>query len=306
MDPLNYQYYFAQRPNQYSFFRKHAYTILTGSVVVGLIGLTLLQGSPSNAEAPQLNAEQILALKEQEEPSYQLIEPTLVTNSGFSKGSCPTSTNKITGATLLSPINKEASVGDYVPPNLVEIHGKIPTLGGKEVCLEETTAFYLKQLFGAAERDGIKLLVMSGYRSPHYQLDLYNDAIEEKGYVGTLRVAPPYHSEHHINAVDFTTDEIMASGGDLSATLEGRWLIKNAPTYGFVMSYPKGKEEITGYQHEDWHWKFIGIENAQLVQSTGLTFHELATNPTTKIITKSETSKEYVSDEQIGEVEIGG
>ncbi len=227
--------------------------------------------------------------------TYNLVEPELIGDDIFEQGVCPSSKSSISGSKLLAPINKKESVGDYVPPNLVEIEEKIKTRGSKTVCLEETTAHYLLNMFSDAKDEGYAFEVTSGYRSPSAQLSLYNKAIAASGFKGTLRVAPPYHSEHHLNAVDISTAEVSEKGIPLSQTTAGKWLAKNAYKYGFVMSYPKGKEYITGYQNEDWHWKFVGIENAELIANSGLTFHEIVTSPSTRIITKAEAQKKVAT-----------
>jgi D-alanyl-D-alanine carboxypeptidase len=57
-------------------------------------------------------------------------------------------------------------------------------------------------------------------------------------------------------------------------TPESKWLVKNAYRFGFLLRYPKGREWITGYDYEPWHYRFLGKELAEKVYSSGLTYDE--------------------------------
>jgi D-alanyl-D-alanine carboxypeptidase len=89
-------------------------------------------------------------------------------------------------------------------------------------------------------------------------------------------VADPCHSEHQLGvAVDVAAardpTNLEQSFGD---TPEGRWLAANAPAYGFVISYPKGKEAVTGYVYEPWHVRYVGLPLAQQIVASGQTLTE--------------------------------
>lgn len=57
-------------------------------------------------------------------------------------------------------------------------------------------------------------------------------------------------------------------------TKEGQWIARNAHRYGFIIRYPKGKEQITGYQYEPWHLRYLGKNNAAKVQHSGQALEE--------------------------------
>ncbi len=239
----------------------------------------------------------------------RLAEVPIEESDQFTKGICPTGDNFIDNLTLISAINKRDSVKDYVPPNLVEITNLVKTKGDRKICLEETTAINLKKMFDDAKLDKLNIIVTSGYRSPQVQLYLFNNAISKSGYRGTLRVAPPFHSEHHLNAVDLTSLRIkgQSASSTFGQTPEGKWMRANAYKYGFVQSYPKGKESVTGYVAEDWHWRYIGKENALLVKNTGMTFHELVTGSLTKPISaRTFTQMMIDAKKKQNETEIAG
>jgi D-alanyl-D-alanine carboxypeptidase len=79
------------------------------------------------------------------------------------------------------------------------------------------------------------------------------------------------HSQHQLGTViDFSTNEIGDKLGDeFSNTRASKWLSQNAHKYGFIISYPKGCENITGYKHESWHYRYIGVENVQSMINSG-------------------------------------
>ncbi|MEK7105779.1 MAG: M15 family metallopeptidase, partial [Patescibacteria group bacterium] len=93
----------------------------------------------------------------------------------------------------------------------------------------------------------------------------------------TKLIAKPGHSEHQLGiAVDFTSPSIgnVSATGKFGDTLESKWLEENASKYGFILSYPKGKEEITGYLYEPWHYRYVGIEHAIEIANSGKTGNE--------------------------------
>lgn len=107
----------------------------------------------------------------------------------------------------------------------------------------------------AASKDGINLWVKSGFRSYATQKSLYNNYVARDGKAAADRYsARPGHSEHQTGlAADF--NEISDTFGDTAA---GKWLSNNCWKYGFILRYPKGKESITGYMYESWHFRYIG------------------------------------------------
>ncbi len=124
-------------------------------------------------------------------------------------------------------------------------------LGG--LLSEFNSAF--SKMKSAASKDGISLWVKSGFRSYATQKSLYNNYVARDGKAAADRYsARPGHSEHQTGlAADF--NEISDTFGDTAA---GKWLSNNCWKYGFILRYPKGKESITGYMYESWHFRYIG------------------------------------------------
>ncbi|GAB6090915.1 M15 family metallopeptidase [Spirochaeta dissipatitropha] len=115
----------------------------------------------------------------------------------------------------------------------------------------------------AAAQDGITLTYGSTYRSYQYQVGLFNHWVNQLGYDAAARVsAKPGHSQHQLGTViDFSPISQVFSG-----SRDYEWLKNNAHLYGFSLSYPEGLEELTGYQYESWHWRYIHETGIKLQQ----------------------------------------
>jgi len=129
---------------------------------------------------------------------------------------------------------------------------------------------YLNNMMNDMRKDGItNIWVQSAYRSIKKQSKLYNDSIEKYILQGkkkeeaeelTLKyINKPGASDHNLGlAVDFNNvdEEFEKKQGY-------KWLQENAEKYGFILRYPKDKEEITGIKYEPWHWRYVGAEYAK-------------------------------------------
>lgn len=112
-----------------------------------------------------------------------------------------------------------------------------------------------------ALKEGIHLKIISGYRSYSHQQTLYNNYVKRDGKKAADRYsARPGYSEHQ-TGLAFDVNSLEQSFGN---TKEGKWLSDNCYKYGFVLRYPKGKETITGYMYEPWHFRYIGEEAKSL------------------------------------------
>ncbi len=123
----------------------------------------------------------------------------------------------------------------------------------------------------AAANDGLNLWICSGYRSYSYQSSLYNSYVARDGQEkADTYSARPGHSEHQTG---LAADIIQASDS-FKGTPEAIWLAENCWKYGFIIRYPEGKQNITGYKYEPWHVRYLGKENAKLIYDSGLTLEE--------------------------------
>ena len=134
---------------------------------------------------------------------------------------------------------------------------------------EFNTAFAKMQ--AAAKQDGMSLSICSGYRSYSYQAQLYNNYVARDGKAkADTYSARPGHSEHQSGLAA----DINYAGDWFNTTPEAKWIAENCYKYGFIIRYPKGKDDITGYKYEGWHIRYLGDELAGLVHDSGLTLEE--------------------------------
>ena len=137
---------------------------------------------------------------------------------------------------------------------------------------------YMEKMFDDAKKAGFVLAVDSGYRSYNYQQKVLDKLIEEVGDVAYQKVALPGASEHQTGlAFDYgyyRDDKFYSSDYVREEDPEAIWMKENSYKYGFILRYPKGKEEITGFQYEPWHFRFVGLKLAQELFNEGVTLDE--------------------------------
>lgn len=143
--------------------------------------------------------------------------------------------------------------------------------------VDQTANQHLNELIAAGIEDGLNLVLRSAFRSYERQASLYNQYVARDGQKkADTYSARPGHSEHQTGlAFDLGniegSDDFMESFED---TKEGQWLKSHAHEYGFIIRYPKGKSDITGYQYEPWHLRYLGKPTAEKVYESGLTLEE--------------------------------
>lgn len=129
----------------------------------------------------------------------------------------------------------------------------------------------LDKMIAAAAAEGHNLFVVSGFRSYERQKNLYNSYVARDGKAEADRYSSrPGHSDHQ-TGYTFDLNSVEQSFGD---TPEGKWLAANCWKYGFIIRYPEGKEQYTGYMYEPWHIRYIGTDMAKKVYDSGLSLEE--------------------------------
>lgn len=157
------------------------------------------------------------------------------------------------------PLNPKA----YTPDDLVLPAVSQRKPGTQEMKMRAATAHALETMFAAANTANIHLTISTAYRSYSYQKTLYNGYVATSGQVSTdKRSARPGYSEHQTGlAVDIRAQNGKCSLDRCFGNLpEGKWLAGNAYRYGFWLRYPAGKEAITGYDYEPWHFRYVGTD----------------------------------------------
>ena len=152
----------------------------------------------------------------------------------------------------------------------------------------ECDARILPELFAmlkAAKDEGISLSVCSPYRDISRQKILFDRKIKlhmGNGYSymeaykkASQIVTVPGASEHQIGlALDIISSDYTSLDEGFGKTAAGKWLKEHSKEYGFILRYPKGKEEITGYKYEPWHIRYVGVEKATEIYESGLCLEE--------------------------------
>ena len=167
---------------------------------------------------------------------------------------------------------------DFVPADLVEADIPFDAPAGHEKRMLKTAAARAaKELFSAARQQRLCLWGVSGYRSYARQEAIYRQRLAEtsKSYVNSY-IARPGTSEHQTGlALDVSCPAVRCQLTEAFAdTAEGRWLARNAPLYGFILRYPRGKDEVTGYSWEPWHIRYVTRSLALYLALTGMTLEE--------------------------------
>ncbi|MDC3413555.1 M15 family metallopeptidase [Aquibacillus sp. 3ASR75-11] len=144
--------------------------------------------------------------------------------------------------------------------------------------LRQEAAKALEALFAGAEQDGVDLVAASGFRSYQRQKEIYNYNVQTRGKEEADKFsARPGTSEHQTGlAMDVTSAEAaFALEQTFKQTKAGSWLSENAYRFGFVIRYPEGKSEITGYSYEPWHIRYVGDKTiAKEMYNQNLTLEE--------------------------------
>ncbi|MBM7795586.1 D-alanyl-D-alanine carboxypeptidase family protein [Pseudoglutamicibacter cumminsii] len=155
----------------------------------------------------------------------------------------------------------------YAPKDLVHIGS------GQSMRSEAAQAF--KKLRNAGAASGVNFHPVSGYRSYNQQAATYNHWRATYGQQHADSVsAAPGTSEHQLGLAVDVSDGICHLRRCFATTNAGQWVARNAHKYGFVIRYPDGKTDVTGYWYEPWHLRYVGTELADELTSKGLTLEE--------------------------------
>lgn len=177
---------------------------------------------------------------------------------------------------LLVIVNKyHGTAPDYKPSDLVNVDYTMAAWDDIYIKKEAYDAY--TKMYLDAEEQGYTLCVCSGYRTYEDQQELFLENLgshgEEYAYMFS---AYPGRSEHHTGlAIDVTSPSMdWALSQDFKDYPEGMWISEHCQDYGFILRYPEGKEDITGYSYEPWHFRYVGVDVAKEIMEKGITFEE--------------------------------
>lgn len=177
-------------------------------------------------------------------------------------------------------VNKEHLLSkDYVPDGLVEIHEPMGSKLDKTYVNRLNDKVYqaFKEMQKEALKEGYEIFVDSSYRTYEYQEKVFNDVALKKGLNHAKKfVACPGGSEHQTGLafdVIFRRDGVMIEE-QKEDDAEIKWLFLHAHQYGFILRFPKGKENVTGFNFEPWHFRYVGKELAKELFFAKMTLEE--------------------------------
>ena len=159
----------------------------------------------------------------------------------------------------LSLVNRDNVLDKtYVPNDLVNADSNYK----KDILIRKKVLDMFNLMKLEALRDGYEIDIMSGYRPYEYQAKIYDKLVRDKGLNYAFRyIAPAGASEHQSGlAIDIC---VYRNGKcyiehEISNFKEIKWLHSNAHRFGFILRYPSNKEDITGYNYEPWHFRYVG------------------------------------------------
>lgn len=181
---------------------------------------------------------------------------------------------------VMALVNKQFSLPDgYEPsklmiPDVAFSYGKLDL---EKSYLRQDAAQALEKLFTGALNEGVELFAVSGYRSFTRQSQVFEAEVSKVGKEKAVQaVAIPGSSEHQTGlSMDISSRSAnLELSEEFGETREGKWLAENAHRYGFILRYPKGKEGITGYKYEPWHFRYVGTEAATVIYEKKWTLEE--------------------------------
>ena len=179
-------------------------------------------------------------------------------------------------------VNKENKLSkEYIPKNLTLVKTVIPgsvEVGRKIYLVDEVAQNWVK-LKRYMKQKGYNIDISSGYRSYEYQEKLIEKFIQKKGLEETLKIAAMPGTSEHQTGLCLDYEKFYYENGKIMSSLNESdiefKIVKNiAHKYGFILRYPKGKEDITGYKYEPWHLRYVGKKIAKEIYESDITLEE--------------------------------
>lgn len=200
-------------------------------------------------------------------------------SSDFSSGDPEEKENE--GYDELILVNPTHYIPDDYTVNLVTVQGKYK--------LDEKAAEHAIDLLAAAKEAGYNMQLCSAYRTVEKSAELYQRQINKFLNLGYSQkdaeteaakwVAPPGTSEHHTGlSMDLVSSDYWGYYSDLEHDYDKfdsfAWMYEHCAEYGFILRYPKDKQDITGITYEPWHYRYVGVDAAKYIMENGLCLEE--------------------------------
>ncbi len=159
---------------------------------------------------------------------------------------------------------------DYAPPDLTDLS---PIPGGRDQQMRAEAADALRALYAAATEQGLSFSVSTAYRSYGDQIWIHRDWVKKNGrWLADRTSARAGYSEHQTGwAVDIFASEACHLRVCFGSSAIARWVADHGWEYGFILRYPEDKTEVTGFNWEPWHLRYVGLDLAAEMRTEGVT-----------------------------------
>ncbi len=258
---------------------------VTGQVTIGEISGNTISVPQSSSQAVSHVSGQPESMSGAPVISSTPSATSSILSSSKAASSVASTTSAATGAVSttnwnLILVNKKNKLPEGYKPELVEVSG------GK---FDKRIADAMKNMLAAAKKDGVALSIVSSYHTPERQVEKYNARVNELVATGMSKseaeaeaakyIAPPGTSEHCTGlAADIVSPDWYSKHSslteDFDQTEQFQWLSTHCHLYGFILRYPKNKEDITMINYEPWHYRYVGVEAATEIMTKGITLEE--------------------------------
>jgi D-alanyl-D-alanine carboxypeptidase len=175
-------------------------------------------------------------------------------------------------------VNKQNYLpSDYIPEDLEGLKYYAKDRSPDARFLRKTAADHFHEMVEAAQEEDIDIVSTTAYRSYAFQKNLYTSYVSTKGQEEADKVsAKPGSSEHQTGlSADLSTSEInYVNGSAFGTSAAGKWIAEHCWEYGFIVRYPDGLEDITGYTYEPWHVRYVGMVAAKEIYKEDITLEE--------------------------------
>lgn len=240
-----------------------------------VINISVLDSKDTEIPKEEVSIQEVIIEEQKEEKPVEIVKKEEI-ESKKKKNDCPEPKKEYEDQTYKN-VGQDIGLSDksYIPSDLVELPKEISKY--ENLCVKEEARDALILMIDEAKKEKLFIKVSSGFRDYSTQKSILETNIKSGNKNATKLVAKPGYSEHQLGvAVDLTSPSIenISATSKFGKTKESAWLKENAYKYGFIESYPEGKEGTTGYLYEPWHYRYVGIDNALLIHESGKTINE--------------------------------
>ncbi len=243
--------------------RKNKLYILVFGIVILLVLGGFLLNNKKEDKTIEVNKEEVKEMIKAPENS-SVYETFSDGEYETSKGFVLKKENGISYVDGVLIVNKTYSLPDFfVPTN--PYNGNVSSDWCID-CIDKEAMEAFKLMQSDANALGLNIYIASGYRGYKRQETLYNNYVNADGKEeADTYSARPGHSEHQ-SGLCFDLNSVNDS---FTNTNEGKWVNDNAYLYGFIIRFPKGLDNETGYKYESWHLRYVGKELAKKLYNDG-------------------------------------